>query len=155
MLQIAFGAESQLTFRRDAGVTTIAGDRISARIKDLQDKEVALIQADRSELLEGKGDVAIVLLSGNPVVFGGDYVIDADEVQFNPSTGYLVMVSPIVRSIDKAALTYRCEGLRLYRNDTRVVGDEDIVPYTGSIVMVTRCRNGKAETTLMFVTQVP
>ena len=157
MLQISFGAESRLDVKSSGGITTIAGDRVTARIRDLQGSDVATIQADRSEILEGKAGATAVLLSGSPVVVGGNYVINAEDVQFDPATGRLVMTYVVMRTVEKSGgvLSYTCSGPRLYRNGDRVVGDEDIVPYTGSLVMVTRCRNGKPESTIMFRVQVP
>lgn len=151
-LQISFGADSQLSFRGEDNVTTVSGDRVTARIADLKGKDVATIQADRVEILDGQQDVTVVLLSGHAAVVIGKYVIDAEEVQFDTATGEITMISSVLQPIEKATggtLAYACIGTKLYRNDERVDGDVDYVPY-GSLVMVTRCVNGKPNTVLVF-----
>jgi hypothetical protein len=155
-LQISFGAETQLNFRGDGNVTTVSGDRVTARFADFKGNNVATVQADRVEILDGSRDAAVVLLTGRAVVVSGMYEIDAEEVQFDPLTGEITLISPALRLIEKTggALTYECRlGTRLYRNQVRVEGDVDYVPY-GSYLMITRCVNGKPNAILVF-NQVP
>lgn len=154
-LQISFGAETQLNFRGDGNVTTVSGDRVTARIADFKGNNVATVQADRVEILDGSKDAAVVLLTGRAVVVSGMYEIEAEEVQFDPLTGEITLISAALRPIEKTggALTYECQGTKLYRNDVRVEGDVDYVPY-GSYLLVTRCVNGKPNSVLVF-NQVP
>lgn len=155
-LEISFSADSRIDLNLQSGVTSIGGDRITARLSDRKGQLVATIQADRSELLEGKGGAGVVLMTGRPVVATGEYLVDAEEVQFDPSSGELAMRSAVVRWTNKnpGVLTYSCNGSALYRNGQRVVGDEDIV-YSGNWAMVTTCVNGRPDTKLRPRNQVP